>query len=71
MTIPDFKLNDGNSIPALGLGTWQSTPDEVYNAVLEALKLDIVILILLQLMKMKKVLVKQLKIVVYQEKRFL
>ena len=39
MTIPDFKLNDGNSIPALGLGTWQSTPDEVYNAVLEALKI--------------------------------
>ncbi|RCK63700.1 Glycerol 2-dehydrogenase (NADP(+)) [Candida viswanathii] len=39
MSIPNFKLNDGNTIPALGLGTWQSTPEEVYTAVLEALKI--------------------------------
>lgn len=39
MSIPSFKLNDGNLIPALGLGTWQSSPEEVYTAVLEALKL--------------------------------
>ncbi|KAK9342134.1 NADP-dependent oxidoreductase domain-containing protein [Lipomyces starkeyi] len=29
-----FKLNDGNFIPALGLGTWQSPDKEVYEAVL-------------------------------------
>ncbi|PKS06722.1 hypothetical protein jhhlp_006796 [Lomentospora prolificans] len=33
-----FKLNTGDSIPAVGLGTWQSAPSEVYNAVLAALK---------------------------------
>ncbi|KAK9321841.1 NADP-dependent oxidoreductase domain-containing protein [Lipomyces orientalis] len=33
-----FKLNDGNVIPALGLGTWQSPDKEVYEAVLIALK---------------------------------
>ncbi|KAI8883475.1 Aldo/keto reductase [Backusella circina FSU 941] len=33
-----FKLNTGASIPAVGLGTWQSKPSEVYNAVLAALK---------------------------------
>ncbi|KAK9311321.1 NADP-dependent oxidoreductase domain-containing protein [Lipomyces starkeyi] len=33
-----FKLNDGNFIPALGLGTWQSPDKEVYEAVLVALK---------------------------------
>ncbi|KAK9483534.1 NADP-dependent oxidoreductase domain-containing protein [Lipomyces starkeyi] len=31
-------LNDGNNIPALGLGTWQSPDKEVYEAVLAALK---------------------------------
>ncbi|KAK9233940.1 NADP-dependent oxidoreductase domain-containing protein [Lipomyces kononenkoae] len=33
-----FELNDGNVIPALGLGTWQSQDKEVYDAVLIALK---------------------------------
>ncbi|KAI0464882.1 hypothetical protein LJB42_000095 [Komagataella kurtzmanii] len=33
-----FKLNNGLSIPAVGLGTWQSTDEEAYNAVIAALK---------------------------------
>lgn len=33
-----FKLNTGADIPAVGLGTWQSTEEEVYNAVITALK---------------------------------
>ncbi|KAL3425253.1 aldehyde reductase 1 [Phlyctema vagabunda] len=32
-----FKLNSGYSIPAVGLGTWQSGPNEVKNAVVTAL----------------------------------
>lgn len=31
------ELNNGVKIPVIGLGTWQLTPDEVYNAVTEAL----------------------------------
>jgi diketogulonate reductase-like aldo/keto reductase len=31
-------LNNGVKMPQLGLGTWQATSDEVYNAVLDALK---------------------------------
>ncbi|KAG0173476.1 hypothetical protein DFQ28_007127 [Apophysomyces sp. BC1034] len=33
-----FKLNTGASLPAIGLGSWQSKPNEVYNAVLTAIK---------------------------------
>ncbi|KAL1936359.1 hypothetical protein VTP01DRAFT_493 [Rhizomucor pusillus] len=33
-----FKLNTGAEIPAMGLGTWQSKPNEVYDAVLTALQ---------------------------------
>ncbi|KAF2135839.1 uncharacterized protein K452DRAFT_322831 [Aplosporella prunicola CBS 121167] len=33
-----FKLNSGHSIPAVGLGTWQSKPNEVAKAVKAALK---------------------------------
>lgn len=34
-----FKLNSGYSIPAVGLGTWQSGPNEVKEAVAAALKI--------------------------------
>ncbi|KAI9492886.1 NADP-dependent oxidoreductase domain-containing protein [Zychaea mexicana] len=33
-----FKLNNNTIIPAVGLGTWQSKPNEVYDAVRTALK---------------------------------
>ncbi|ERS99301.1 uncharacterized protein SPSK_04389 [Sporothrix schenckii 1099-18] len=33
-----FKLNSGYEIPAIGLGTWQSEPNEVKNAVEAALR---------------------------------
>lgn len=33
-----IKLNDGNVIPAIGLGTFRSKPNEVYTAVLAGLK---------------------------------
>ncbi|EGY19449.1 Aldehyde reductase 1 like protein [Verticillium longisporum] len=33
-----FKLNSGHSIPAVGLGTWQSGPNEVARAVEHALR---------------------------------
>lgn len=33
MSVPtEFKLNSGASIPAVGLGTWQSKPGEVEKA---------------------------------------
>ena len=35
----DFALNNGLKIPAIGLGTWKSGPNEVYNAVKYALKI--------------------------------
>ncbi|KAI9254949.1 NADP-dependent oxidoreductase domain-containing protein [Helicostylum pulchrum] len=38
MSTATLKLNTGAEIPALGLGTWQSKPSEVYDAVLTALK---------------------------------
>lgn len=42
MTSPEidsitFKLNSGSSIPAIGLGTWKSSPEDCYNAVKYAL----------------------------------
>ncbi|ORX57492.1 Aldo/keto reductase [Hesseltinella vesiculosa] len=36
--IPKATLNTGAEIPLLGLGTWQSAPNDAYNAVLAALK---------------------------------
>ncbi len=33
----EFKLNSGHAVPAVGLGTWQSTGDEAYTAVKHAL----------------------------------
>lgn len=33
-----YKLNNGVEIPCIGFGTWQSTGEEAYNAVLQALK---------------------------------
>lgn len=36
--VDTYKLNDGNRIPCIGFGTWQSTGEEAYNAVLWALK---------------------------------
>lgn len=39
MSLPNhFKLNSGYLIPAVGLGTWQSNPNEVERAVEHALK---------------------------------
>lgn len=35
---PTIKLNDGNEIPIIGLGTWQSKPNEVADAVEYAIK---------------------------------
>ncbi|XP_075748843.1 aldo-keto reductase 1B-like isoform X3 [Rhipicephalus microplus] len=35
---PVVTLADGNKIPALGLGTWKSAPSQVYEAVLEAIR---------------------------------
>jgi alcohol dehydrogenase (NADP+) len=34
-----FTLNDGDTIPALGLGTWKSQEDSAYQAVREALRI--------------------------------
>ncbi|ORX37330.1 putative NADP(+) coupled glycerol dehydrogenase [Kockovaella imperatae] len=39
MSVPtEFKLNNGMTIPAVGLGTWKAQPGEVRNAVAHALK---------------------------------
>jgi diketogulonate reductase-like aldo/keto reductase len=40
MKVPTVKLNDGRSIPQLGLGTWQSKDEAIYKAALkEAFKI--------------------------------
>ncbi|CAO3633394.1 unnamed protein product [Cunninghamella echinulata] len=36
--VPRATLNTGAEIPLVGLGTWQSKPNEVYQAVLDAIK---------------------------------
>lgn len=33
-----FKLSNGNTIPCIGLGTWRSEPEKVYDAVLKAIE---------------------------------
>ncbi|KAJ7513055.1 Aldo/keto reductase [Mycena galericulata] len=38
VTVPTVKLNSGYEIPILGLGTWQSKPEEVIEAVAYQLK---------------------------------
>lgn len=38
MTMKDFKLFNGRSIPSVGLGTWKSKPGEVGNAVQVAIE---------------------------------
>ncbi|KAI8890337.1 Aldo/keto reductase [Backusella circina FSU 941] len=38
MSTRSFTLNTGAVIPAIGLGTWRSKPEEVYQAVISALK---------------------------------
>ncbi|EIM21378.1 2-methylbutyraldehyde reductase [Wallemia mellicola CBS 633.66] len=38
MPTTSFKLNNGREIPSVGLGTWQSAPGEVANAVKYAIK---------------------------------
>lgn len=35
----NITVNTGNQLPALGLGTWKSKPGEVYDAILEAIKI--------------------------------
>lgn len=59
----DFKLNNGKTIPALGLGTVASKdPKDVKDQVITAVKMqDIVILILLGFMVLKNILVKHYK----------
>jgi diketogulonate reductase-like aldo/keto reductase len=37
---PELKMNDGNKIPVLGLGTWQLTGENCRNVVREALELN-------------------------------
>jgi diketogulonate reductase-like aldo/keto reductase len=38
ISIPAYTLNDGSTLPALGLGTWPMTDDEAERAVREALR---------------------------------
>ena len=34
----EFKLNTGATIPAVGFGTWKSSPDDAYKSVRTALE---------------------------------
>jgi glycerol 2-dehydrogenase (NADP+) len=36
--VPSFKLNTGASIQGVGFGTWRSTEEEAYSAVIDAIK---------------------------------
>src|ERR1700739_823273 len=38
MTAPLITLNDGNAIPSVGLGVWQTPPEETEQAVIAALQ---------------------------------
>ncbi|CAG5981814.1 2,5-diketo-D-gluconic acid reductase A [Streptococcus pneumoniae] len=65
-----YQLNNGVEIPVLGFGTFKAKDgEEAYRAVLEALKLVIVILIRRRFIRMKKVLVKQSKIAEFHVKK--
>lgn len=44
MDVPRMKLNNGTAIPAVGLGTWQSEPGLVKQAVKEAVKVCITLI---------------------------
>lgn len=33
-----LTLNNGHKIPAIGIGTWKSNPEELYNAIYHAIK---------------------------------
>ena len=37
MPCPSVTFSNGNQIPAVGLGTWQCKPNEVHNAVVDAI----------------------------------
>ncbi|MDR1530483.1 MAG: aldo/keto reductase [Burkholderiales bacterium] len=39
MNIPQIKLNDGNTIPQLGLGMWRVDDDDAANVILKALEI--------------------------------
>ncbi|WP_205739607.1 aldo/keto reductase [Georgenia sp. SYP-B2076] len=39
MTVPRLTLNDGHSLPAIGLGTWPMDDDEARTAVAEAIRI--------------------------------
>src|SRR5438105_815400 len=36
MSVPDIKLNDGNTIPQVGLGVWQVRDQDEFNTAFDA-----------------------------------